>query len=343
MFIDEVKNIHLSAGKGGDGCLSFRREKYIPKGGPNGGNGGNGGSIILQGNENINDLTVYRFKPHAKAQNGQPGMGSSMHGKNGKDYILDVPIGTVVLNADTNIFVCEIISNGEKITLLRGGIGGKGNENFKTSTNQAPRHTTPGTPGEQGIFNFVLKTIADVGLVGFPNAGKSTLMSILTDAAPKIGNYPFTTLHVNVGILNHGTQKTIIADIPGIIKDAHKNKGLGIKFLKHIERCKTILYLLDMSGAENRDPCDDFHDIRTELAHYDNNILRRDSIIVANKMDIECAKDNLKKFKNLHKNLPILEISCQTKAGIEQLVKTIFNLRVNQVKIIQHSAPDIQR
>ncbi len=325
MFVDEVKNIHLSAGKGGDGCLSFRREKFIPKGGPNGGDGGNGGNVILLGNENINDLTEYRFKPHAKAKNGQPGMGSSMHGKNGANCILNVPIGTVVFSATTNNFVCEITSNNEQITLLRGGKGGKGNENFKTSTNQAPRHTTPGEPGEYGIFNFILKTIADVGLIGFPNAGKSTLMSILTDATPKIGNYPFTTLHANVGILRNNTQKAIIADIPGLVKDAHKNKGLGIKFLKHIERCKALIYLLDMSGTDNRDPADDFTDIKSELFHYDKSLLQKKSLVVANKMDVPSSERYLSEFKQKHK-VPVLSISCHLRTGVEDLVKHIFEL-----------------
>lgn len=342
MFVDEVKNIQLTAGKGGDGCLSFRREKYIPKGGPNGGDGGNGGSVILVGNENIDDLTAYRFKPHARAKNGQPGMGSSMHGKNGEDCLLEVPIGTTVFNSDTGNFICEIMSNAQKITLLKGGIGGKGNEIFKTSTNQAPRHTTPGTPGEYGSFNFVLKTIADIGLVGFPNAGKSTLMSILTDATPKIGSYPFTTLHVNVGILTQNTKKIILADIPGIIKDAHKNKGLGLRFLKHIERCKALLYLIDMSGVDNRNPYDDFAALRSELKCYDNALLAKDSIVVANKMDSESSKKNLLKFKNIYKNLPIIEISCQTKMGIEQLIDKIFDLMVVNSKL-SDSGPDIPK
>lgn len=329
MFVDEAKNIRLTAGKGGDGCLSFRREKYIPKGGPNGGDGGNGGNVILVGNENIDDLTAYRFKPHAKAKNGQPGMGSSMHGKNGEDCILEVPIGTAIFSADTGNFICEIISNGQKIVLLKGGIGGKGNEIFKSSTNQAPRHTTPGTAGECGVFNFVLKTIADIGLVGFPNAGKSTLMSTLTDATPKIGNYPFTTLHVNVGILSNGKQKAILADIPGLVKDAHKNKGLGIRFLKHIERCKALLYLIDMSGGDNRVPHEDFSTLRSELAHYDSTLVQKPSIVVANKMDMHSAHDNLLNFKNTHKDPPIIEISCHTKTGLDQLIEKIFDLTNN--------------
>jgi GTP-binding protein len=327
MFVDEVKNIWLSAGKGGNGCLSFRREKFIPKGGPDGGDGGNGGDLILVGDANINDLVEYRFKPHAHAKNGQPGMGSERHGKNGENKILRIPIGTVVLNSINGNVVAEIITNGQEVVLLKGGLGGKGNEAFKSSTNQAPRHTTPGTPGEEGTFNFVLKTIADVGLVGFPNAGKSTLTSILTDATPKIASYPFTTLHVNVGVMCNDPKKSkvLIADIPGIISDAHKNRGLGLKFLKHIERCKALIYLIDMSGIDNRNPAQDFSDIKNELSHYDQSLLKKHNIVVANKMDTDASEKNLKLFKKMHK-VDILEISCAKKSGLESLREKIFEL-----------------
>lgn len=327
MFIDEVKNIQLSAGKGGDGCLSFHRAKFIPKGGPNGGDGGNGGNIILFGNENINDLTAYRFKPHARAQNGQPGMGSCMHGKNGKDRILEVPIGTIIQNAETGEFVCEIIEHNQEIILLNGGKGGKGNTTFKSSTNQAPRYTTPGTPGECGTFNFILKTIADIGLIGFPNAGKSTLTTILTNANPKTGNYPFTTLHVNVGIMNihENNEKITIADIPGLISGAHENKGLGIKFLKHIERCKALVFLIDMSGIDNRNPINDFITLQNELKYYDKNLLQKPNLIIANKMDQAISVEHLKAFKNKFP-VEIIEISCETKAGIENLHKNFIKI-----------------
>ncbi|MDR3273943.1 MAG: GTPase ObgE [Puniceicoccales bacterium] len=327
MFVDEVKNIRLNAGKGGDGCLSFRREKFVPKGGPNGGDGGDGGDIVLVGDANVSDLVEYRFKPHAHAKNGQPGMGSDMHGKNGEDKVLRVPIGTVIFNSANGNSVAEIISHEQKIILLRGGVGGKGNEAFKSSTNQAPRHTTPGTPGEEGTFNFVLKTIADVGLVGFPNAGKSTLTSILTDATPKIANYPFTTLHVNVGVMRDDSKKSrvLIADIPGIINGAHKNRGLGLKFLKHIERCKTLVYLIDMSGIDNRDPSQDFSDIKSELLHYDESLLKKHGVVVANKIDSDASKKNLRAFKGKYK-IDVMEISCTKGIGLEALRKKIFEL-----------------
>ncbi|MDR2721203.1 MAG: GTPase ObgE [Puniceicoccales bacterium] len=327
MFVDEVRNVRLSAGKGGDGCLSFRREKFIPKGGPNGGDGGNGGDLVLIGDANVSDLVEYRFKPHARAKNGQPGMGSGRHGKNGESKAVRVPIGTVVANSDSGNIAAEIISHGQEIILLKGGVGGKGNEFFKSSTNQAPRRTTPGMPGEEGTFDFILKTISDVGLVGFPNAGKSTLTSMLTNATPKIANYPFTTLHVNVGVMHDNSKKArvLIADIPGIINDAHKNRGLGLKFLKHIERCKALIYLIDMSGADNRDPSKDFSDIKNELLHYDKLLLKKRSMIVANKIDSHEAEKNLKAFKTKHAIDP-LKISCTGNVGLDILREKIFEL-----------------
>ena len=328
MFVDEVHNIKLKAGNGGDGCLSFHRAKFLPKGGPNGGDGGDGGNVVIVGDENVNDLSEYRFKPHAKAENGKPGMGSQMHGRNGKHCTLKVPIGTVVLFSETGNFVTEVVSNGQSIVLLKGGIGGKGNEHFKSSTNQAPRHTTPGTPGEEGTFDFILKTIADVGLVGYPNAGKSSLMTLLTDATPKIGNYPFTTLHANVGVMQYNDKNVILADIPGLIDGAHENRGLGIQFLKHIERCSILMFVIDMSGTDGRDPSDDYNSLLFELKHYDSSLLDKSRIIVANKMDIESSQENLKIFKKRNK-CDALEISCLTRSGIsnlqEKIAKTVFN------------------
>ncbi|MDR1401816.1 MAG: GTPase ObgE [Puniceicoccales bacterium] len=324
MFIDEVHKIRLKAGNGGDGCLSFRRERFIPKGGPNGGDGGNGGDIVLIGDENISDLSAYKFKPHAKAGNGQSGMGSDMHGRNGEHCCLKVPVGTVVLDSEEKLFVAEIISHGQQIILLRGGIGGKGNANFKSSTNQAPRHTTPGTLGEEKTFDFLLKTIADVGLVGFPNAGKSTLASLLTNATPKIANYPFTTLHANVGIMRDetGENRIIIADIPGLIEGAHMNRGLGIRFLKHIERCTTLLFLIDMSGVDNRSPASDYAVLMKELKCYSHTLVGKKKIVVANKMEMESSAENLKIFRRKHR-VDVLEISCATRNGIAELKKAL--------------------
>ncbi|MDR2776745.1 MAG: GTPase ObgE [Puniceicoccales bacterium] len=325
MFVDEVHNVRLKAGNGGNGCLSFRREKFIPKGGPDGGDGGNGGDVILVGDENINDLSVYRFTPHAKAENGKHGMGSEMHGRNGKHCFLKVPIGTVIIDSNTKNFVTEVIQHGQEIIVLKGGMGGKGNVKFKSSTNQAPRHTTPGTPGEEGIFDFILKAIADVGLIGFPNAGKSTLIGILTDATPKVANYPFTTLHVQIGVMadKSSNGKVIIADIPGIIGGAHENRGLGLRFLKHIERCSSLLLLIDMAGTDNRSPADDYTILLEELKCHDGNLLDKKRIVVANKMDVESARENIKILKRTHK-IDIIEVSCVTGSGIDNLQNLLF-------------------
>ncbi len=322
MFVDEVHNIKLKAGDGGDGCLSFHRAKFIPKGGPNGGDGGRGGDVILIGDENTNDLSVYRFKPHARAQNGEHGMGSQMHGKNGADCLLKVPVGTVVVSAESKAFVTEIISHEQRVILLNGGNGGKGNIHFKSSTNQAPRQTTPGVPGENGTFDFILKTIADIGLVGYPNAGKSTLLGMLTSASPRVGNYPFTTLHANVGVMQECSRSIFIADIPGIIDGAHENRGLGIRFLKHIERCSSLLFLIDMSGIDNRSPIDDYKHLLDELGHYDKSLLNRRRIVVANKMDVEGASENLVQFKKVYGD-DIIEISCANKEGFDVLKNVI--------------------
>jgi GTP-binding protein len=320
MFVDEVHGVKLNAGNGGDGCLSFRREKFIPKGGPNGGDGGNGGAVILVGDENINDLSAYRFKPHARAENGEGGMGSDMHGRSGENCTLPIPIGTVVVDSETHNFVAEITSHGQEIVLLRGGIGGKGNVHFKSSTNQAPRRTTDGTPGESGTFDLVLKTIADIGLVGFPNAGKSTLMRLLTNATPKVANYPFTTLHVNIGTMSDGASgnKLILADIPGLISGAHENRGLGVRFLKHIERCSTLLFIVDMSGVDGRSPPHDYTALLNELSCYDNALMMKQKIVIANKMDVAESEENLRIFRRFHSIEPIA-ISCTSGSGVDAL------------------------
>jgi GTP-binding protein len=326
MFVDEVHSVRLRAGNGGDGCLSFRREKFIPKGGPNGGDGGDGGSVVLLGDGNVADLSVYRFKPHANAENGRPGMGSEMHGRNGEDCTLSVPIGTVIIDAVTKNFVVEVTHHGERIVLLRGGSGGKGNVNFKSPTNQAPRRITEGTAGESGVFDFILKTVADVGLIGFPNAGKSTLLGLLTCATPKVANYPFTTLRANVGIMANGAAGGVaIADIPGIIGGAHQNRGLGLRFLRHIERCTSLLFLIDMAGTDGRSPVDDYGTLLNELTRYDGALVRRRRMVVANKMDAEGAGENLKIFERKYR-CGAVAISCATGDGIPELRAALLEL-----------------
>ncbi|OHE72856.1 MAG: GTPase ObgE [Verrucomicrobia bacterium GWC2_42_7] len=327
MFVDEV-NVILKAGNGGDGCLSFRREKFIPKGGPNGGDGGDGGHVILEGTVQLCDLQDYQFAPHAHAEDGENGKGSDQHGRNGKHKILKVPTGTVVFNSETNEMVTELTKDGEQVILLKGGKGGKGNTNFKSSVNQAPRQITPGTPGEEGRFLFVLKTIADVGLVGYPNAGKSSLTAALTKAHPRVAPYPFTTLHPNVGTIEYPEQnrRIFLADIPGLIKGANENKGLGHRFLRHIERCHLLLFLIDMAGTDSRDPIDDYAQLQTELRLYDESLLEKPSLIVANKMDVPEAAANLKKFKKHYKNKEILEISCLSQEGFPALKEKLLSV-----------------
>ncbi len=324
MFYDEVK-VQFKAGNGGDGCVSFRRGKYEPKGGPNGGNGGNGGAVYIVADTNVADLTDYHFKPNWKAKNGEPGRGSQQHGANGADILLKLPEGTVVIDRETDQVVAEVLKHGEPVLLLEGGQGGKGNETFKSSTNQTPRQFTLGKPGEEGEFRLVVKTIADVGLVGFPNAGKSTLLNMLTNAHPKTAAYPFTTLFPTVGVLEYPDQfeRITLADIPGLIEGASDNRGLGHRFLKHIERCKVLLVLIDMEGTDGREPIADYSILLNELKLYKPVLLKKPIFIAANKMDEPNAPDNLKLLEK-KMNQPVYPISCVSDEGMEALKKVLL-------------------
>lgn len=327
MFVDETRVV-LKAGDGGDGCLSFRREKYIPKGGPNGGDGGRGGDVILVCDGNVADLTAYRFQPNWTARNGGPGRGQERHGKNGESVELRVPPGTVVYKDDEEgAFVTELTEHEQTICLLNGGKGGFGNIHFKSSTNQAPRQFTPGKPGEEGRFRLVLKTIADVGLIGFPNAGKSSLLTLVTNAHPKTAPYPFTTLHPCVGILDYPDDFTTLtlADIPGLIEGASENRGLGHRFLKHIERCRVLLILLDMAGTDNRKPEEDYTHLLEEIGLYQRNLLERPRLLVANKLDEPTAEENLTRFQEQHPDLDIIPISILAETGIPELRKALLS------------------
>jgi GTPase len=318
MFIDEAK-VELKSGDGGHGCVSFRREKFIPKGGPDGGNGGKGGDVVLVCDRNEGDLQAYRWQPHRRARNGAPGQGRQCAGPDGGDLILPVPPGTQVLEEGTNRLVAELTEHGERVVLLAGGKGGLGNMNFKSSVNQAPRRTTPGYPGEEGKFRIVLKTIADIGLVGYPNAGKSTLTNLLTAARPKMAPYPFTTLHVNVGVIDYTDRfdRIVMADIPGLIEGAHENRGLGHQFLRHVERCSLLVFIIDMAGSENREPWDDHRILERELRLYSPILAAKPRIIVANKMDLPEAAAKLKKFQERVKDM-VIPISCYSQAGIQE-------------------------
>jgi GTP-binding protein len=320
MFFDETKVI-LKAGNGGDGCMSFLRQKYMPNGGPNGGNGGRGGAVILQADENVSDLRTFHFKKQWKAKNGEPGRGSDQNGRTGDPIILKVPLGTEVRDLDTGEIICELLEHEQEILLLEGGKGGRGNATFKSSINQTPRQFTEGKPGMEGEFVFTLKTIADVGLVGFPNAGKSTLLNVLSNATPRIDSYPFTTLVPTVGVIDYPEDfRTLtMADVPGLIEGAAENKGLGHRFLRHVERCRLILFLLDLAGTDGRTPIDDFLHLQKELLDYDERLVAKDFLVVGNKIDEEESTQNLGLFRKRFPDIKILPISAILEDGLKEL------------------------
>ena len=324
MFIDRVI-IQLQAGKGGDGVIAWRREKYIPKGGPCGGNGGKGGSIILRANVQDSSLDWYRNRRILKADNGMPGGPNRRQGKTGKDLILLVPCGTLVKDKHTGRILYDFTQDGEELIICKGGRGGRGNDSFKSPTNRAPAMFTPGKPGEGCDIELELKLIADVGLVGFPNAGKSTLISSLANVRVKIAAYPFTTLQPNLGFIEckNGT-RIFIADIPGIIEGANKNRGLGFEFLRHIERTKLLIFVLDASGIDGRNPTDDFKVLRAELKAYNPELLERPFLTVLNKIDTEESQENIAKFIKKYKaSAPLLQISALSGEGLEPLITAI--------------------
>lgn len=327
MFIDEAE-IFLKAGDGGNGVATFRREKFIPFGGPDGGDGGNGGSIYALCDENETDLEKFRFTPNYQAKNGGRGQSRNKTGANGADIDVRMPPGTVIIDAETNAVVAELLKNGERILIVRGGKGGLGNTHFKNSVNRAPRQFTEGTEGESGAFKLVLKTIADAGLVGFPNAGKSSLMNLITFGRPKIGAYPFTTLNVNVGVIEYPEtyDRRVLADIPGLIEGASENRGLGHKFLRHIERCKLLIIMLDMAAEDGRKPEDDYETLLRELKLYNPELLEKPRIVAANKMDEEAAVENLKRFKKKYPQVEVIPISCLSEEGIDELKREIHAL-----------------
>jgi GTP-binding protein len=291
MFVDTAK-LKIQAGKGGDGCLSFRREKFIPKGGPDGGDGGRGGHVIFRATSTINTLLHFRHQPHLRAQSGQAGMGRRMHGANGEDLLVPVPIGTIVREAESGELIADLSEDGEEITIAAGGRGGLGNDHFKSSTNRAPRRTTKGKPGEELEADIELKLLADVGLVGMPNAGKSTLISRISASRPKIADYPFTTLEPNLGVVDLGDYRScVVADIPGLIPGAHSGKGLGAQFLRHVDRCSLLLHLVDASVPLDR-ALADLDAITRELELFSPSLANKPRLAVMSKLDITEARNS---------------------------------------------------
>ena len=324
MFVDEVV-VKLIAGKGGDGCTSFRREKFIAMGGPNGGNGGRGANIIFKVDKSLKTLIDLKMKKIIKGDKGVNGKGSDQNGANAEDIIIKVPEGTVVTEKNTGKLICDLIKDNEEFIVAHGGRGGKGNKAFATHDNPAPKMSELGAPGEEIEIKCELKVLADVGLVGLPSVGKSTLLSVISNATPKIAAYHFTTLSPNLGVVKVYDDSFVMADLPGLIEGASEGVGLGIKFLKHAERTKVIAYVIDMSGTEYN-PIESYENIIYEIKKYDENMLKRPSIIIASKMDIENSKENLAKFQKKYPNLKIYPISSIYNEGIKELITDLNKL-----------------
>ena len=334
MFVDRIK-VFAQAGTGGRGSVSFRREKFVPKGGPDGGDGGRGGNVILRADRHVDNLTNLFYEPLIKAKNGGHGMGKKMSGRAGADKIVKVPMGTVVWPAkeekhptstseQSAIPVTDLARDEQEFVLCCGGAGGKGNVHFKSSRNRAPRQYTEGEEGEQGHFLLELRTIADAGLVGYPNAGKSTLLRKISAARPKVAAYPFTTLHPIVGVIEFpGYRRATIADIPGLIEGAHRGVGLGHDFLRHITRCRVLIFVVDVAGSEGRNPVEDLQNLRREIDLYDPTLSSRAWLVVANKMDLPGAKENLKALQERFPKLQILPTSAAKGEGIDDLKQAL--------------------
>ena len=363
MFVDRIK-IFAQAGKGGRGCASFRREKFVPKGGPDGGDGGRGGDVILRADRHVDNLANLFYEPIIKAKDGGHGMGKKMSGRAGADKVVKIPVGTVVWRGEQTMpvipseveasheitstvpwqdsstshgttgaeVVADLTRDGQDFVLCRGGAGGKGNVHFKSSRNRAPRQYTEGEEGEQGHFLFELRTIADVGLVGYPNAGKSTLLRKISAARPKVAAYPFTTLHPIVGVIEFpGYRRGTVADIPGLIEGAHRGLGLGHEFLRHITRCGLLVFVVDIAGSEGRNPVEDLQNLRRELDLYDRTLSSRPWLVVANKMDLPGATENLKALQARFPKVQILPTAAATGKGIAALKHELATRMTNEI------------
>ncbi|AFI29308.1 GTPase ObgE [Bacillus sp. A053] len=326
MFVDQVK-VYVKGGDGGNGMVAFRREKYVPKGGPAGGDGGKGGDVVFEVDEGLRTLMDFRYKKHFKAIRGEHGMSKNQHGRNADDMVIKVPPGTVVTDDDTKQVIADLTEHGQRAVIARGGRGGRGNSRFATPANPAPQLSENGEPGKERYIVLELKVLADVGLVGFPSVGKSTLLSVVSSAKPKIADYHFTTLVPNLGMVETDDGRSfVMADLPGLIEGAHQGVGLGHQFLRHIERTRVIVHVIDMSGLEGRDPYDDYVTINQELSEYNLRLTERPQIIVANKMDMPEAAENLEAFKEkLTDDYPVFPISAVTREGLRELLFEVAN------------------
>ena len=320
MFVDEVI-IKVIAGNGGDGCTSFRREKYIPLGGPNGGNGGKGADIIFKVEKGLRTLVDLKYMKQIKGDKGVNGKGSDRHGAKAEDVIVKVPEGTTLIDQETGLVICDLINDGDEFIVCHGGRGGRGNRAFATQEDPAPKMSEYGEPGEERIVKCELKVLADVGLVGMPSVGKSTLLSLISAASPKIAAYHFTTLNPNLGVVNLKDQRMfVMADLPGLIEGASEGAGLGEKFLRHAMRTRVIAHVLDMGSFEGRDPLEDYKIIRTELEKYSDKLARKPELVVANKMDLPDAQANLDRFKKEYPNVKVVEVSAMENYGLEEMI-----------------------
>lgn len=319
MFIDEV-NLKVVAGKGGDGCSSFLREKFMPLGGPDGGNGGKGGSIIFKADKGLRTLIDLRYNKLLKGGNGEMGRGRNQTGASAEDRVVIVPVGTTIKDTDTNLIICDLVEDGQECVVAKGGRGGKGNAAFMSNKNKAPLTSELGEPGEERNIQCELKLLADVGLVGFPSVGKSSLISVISAAKPKIADYHFTTLTPNLGVVKAEDYSYVVADLPGMIEGASEGIGLGDKFLKHASRCRVVCHVLDMAQVDQRDVVEDYKIIRNELKNYDDHLYNKYELIVANKMDLPGANENLEKFKAAYPDKEIIEVSAATQEGTRNLI-----------------------
>ncbi len=332
MFIDEVR-IYVKAGDGGNGCVAFRREKYVPKGGPSGGDGGHGGDIVLVASPHHNTLLHFRFNPEHRAERGRHGEGSNRTGRDGQSTELPVPVGTVVYDEESGETLHDFTLKGDRFVAARGGRGGRGNQHFATPAHQAPTEFEPGRPGQEKRLRLELKLLADAGLVGFPNAGKSTLISRISAAKPKVAAYPFTTLEPHLGVVRMPDDSTfVVADIPGLIEGAHQGAGLGIQFLRHIERTKMLVHLVDVSGMSGRDPVDDFKIVLKELGSFSSKLLEKPMLVVATKLDVAQDPNRIQRLKKAaaRRKMPFFKLSAVTGKGLDELLFAIASHVIKQ-------------